>query len=185
MPDGVINKPPLVFPLTVLIDQREGLPYRFEGLNADADFGYRPLLVPTRTTHLRTGDYSLEGLENTIAIERKSLHDCYSTLGQQRERFVRELRRLQEGYAWAAVVVEAGWDEIIRRPPERSSLKSKTVFRSVLAWMQRFPRVHWVMAPDRRFAEVAVFRMLERFAKDRRPNGKLYDSKGTVAKKGR
>lgn len=158
----------LTAPFTVLIDQREKLPYSFEGLHADAKQGNRPLIVPARTVHLATGDYTIEGYESRIAIERKGgqggLADLFSTLGQERDRFVRELERLAQ-MEWAAVVVEASWADVLHGAPF-SQLNPKTVFRSIIAWQQRYRRVHWAMAGDRQLAEVMTFRMLERWWKD-------------------
>jgi ERCC4-type nuclease len=114
---------------------------------------------------LPTGDYSLEGYADRVAVERKTLADLYTTLGQGRERFECELQRLaamQLGF----VVVEADWRTIVRRPPAFSRLNPKTVYRSVIAWQQRFPNVHWWACPNRRFAEVTTLRVLERFQKD-------------------
>lgn len=51
-------------------------------------------------------------------------------------------------------------------PPARSQLPPRIVYRSVLAWQQRYPRVHWWPCPDRDFAEVTTFRILERFLKE-------------------
>jgi ERCC4-type nuclease len=163
----VVENGKLVAPFTLVIDSREQTPYAFAGLRSDADAGRRPLLVRTVTRGLEAGDYSLEGFERLVAVERKSLSDLFATLGQARARFVRELRRLQALYEFAAVVVEAGWEDILVRPPPRSRLRPKTVFRSVVAWQQRYPRVHWWMCPSREFAEVVTFRMLERFWRDR------------------
>jgi ERCC4-type nuclease len=152
------------FPAVVLIDSREQMPFRFTGLRADASDGRRPLAVTTRVETLPTGDYSLEGMSERVAVERKSLTDLFATLGQDRERFERELTRLAE-MTFAAVVIEADWLKILKQPPDFSRLNPKTIFRSVIAWQQRFPKVHWWACPDRRFAEVVTLRILERFLK--------------------
>ncbi|MDE2097140.1 MAG: ERCC4 domain-containing protein, partial [Patescibacteria group bacterium] len=116
---------------------------------------------------LKSGDYSLLGFENRIAIERKSLSDLFSTLGQGRDRFHRELERLAAtDYQFAAVVCEADWATVLASPPERSMLRPKTVFRSVIAWQIRYPLVHWWFCPGRAFAEKVTFRLLERFWKE-------------------
>jgi ERCC4-type nuclease len=153
------------FPAVVLIDTREQLPFRFTGLRADAKDGRRPLDVTTRVETLPTGDYSLDGLRDQVAIERKSLADLYHTLGQNRDRFERELIRLA-ALCFAAVVIEADWLKILSEPPAHSRLNPKSIFRSVIAWQQRFPRVHWWACPHRRFAEIATLRILERFYKE-------------------
>jgi ERCC4-type nuclease len=155
----------IVAPFTVVVDTREQLPFAFAGIRADAVHGRRPVLVRTVRCGLPAGDYSLAGFELSVAIERKSLADLFSTLGQARARFVRELQQL-DTYAFAAVVVEAGWEDVLARPPARSRLNPKTIWRSVIAWEQRYPRIHWHFLPGRSLAEVYTFRALERFWKD-------------------
>lgn len=157
---------PVRFARTLLIDNREQQPYAFAGLRADMRQGGGPLVIETKTMCLQSGDYSLEGYEDRVAVERKSLNDLFHTLSQGRDRFERELARLNE-FDTALVVFEADWLTVFTNPPRFSHLEPKTVFRSVLAWIQRFPRVHWFPAPDREFAEAVTFRFLERFQRER------------------
>lgn len=68
---------------------------------------YWPLA--TRVT-LATGDYSVAGYENSIAVERKSAADLFGSLGgksgARRERLLRAIRRLSM-MPWGAMVVES------------------------------------------------------------------------------
>lgn len=163
---------PLVCPFSVVIDTREQRPYTFGGIVSDARDGRRPVLVSLVGGTLKAGDYSIEGLEQRIAVERKSLADLFSTLGQGRGRFQRELQRLNDSYDYAAVVCEEDWAAIVADPPERSMLRPKTVHRSVIAWQMRFSKVHWWMCPGRPFAERTTFRLLERYWKEQRAKSK-------------
>lgn len=156
---------PVHFPVAVLVDTREQRPYRFDGLRSDKKAGGGALVVEVKQATLPTGDYSLDGYTDRVAVERKSLNDLFHTLSQERDRFERELVRLQ-AMEFAAVMVEAEWTQILDDPPKFSHLLPKTVFRSVLAWQQRYPRVHWLFVPGREFAEVATFRVLQRFFLD-------------------
>ena len=151
-------------PYTIVIDTREQLGYQF----AAPFTGPRKvqLAVQTIVCGLPTGDYSLLGFESQIAIERKSLSDLYSTLGQGRARFTRELERLA-AMEFAAVVVEAEWSEILGNPPSRSELNPKTVLCSVVAWQQRYPRIHWWTVPGRSVGEAVTIRLLDRFWRER------------------
>ncbi len=108
--------------LTAIVDTREQLP-----LNLD------PLQVTEDT--LTTGDYSLVGLEHLIAIERKSLPDLIGCCGRERERFERELQRLQ-AYPTACLVIESSWAEI-DRGQWRSKIKVATVRNSLISWTSR------------------------------------------------
>jgi ERCC4-type nuclease len=158
--DAVLGLP------VILIDDRERRPYKFARLRGDARDGHAPLAVASRRVTLPTGDYSIDGLADRVAVERKSLADLYGTLGQRRELFEGELARLNAMDA-AFVVVEADWRTILRSPPAHSRLNPKSVFRSVVAWQQRFPRVHWWTCPNRAFGEVVTFRILQRYVRDR------------------
>lgn len=153
-------------PFTVVVDSREQLPYRFCGLQSDAKHKHKPILVQCLTKTLASGDYSIEGLEHEIAVERKSLADLFGTLGSGRERFERELERLSK-MNHAAVVIESSWHEILHSPPRESKLLPKTVFRSIAAWSQEFPTIHWWPMGDRIHAESATFRILERYWRKR------------------
>jgi len=156
----------VLFPRAVVVDTREQLPYSFGGLRADVSYGAgssATLMIELVAGTLGQGDYSLAGFERRLAVERKSIADLFNTLGQGRDRFVRELERMQEALDFAAIVVEADWARILNDPPPFTELSPKIVHRSVIAWQQRYPRVHWLMMPDRRVAEVTTFRVLERF----------------------
>ena len=75
--------------ITALIDTREQTPVTLE---------YKPSCVlKSEKVGLYTGDYSIKGLENHVAIERKSLADLMGCIGTQRERFEKEIIRLK-GY---------------------------------------------------------------------------------------
>lgn len=111
------NTPPITHvtnPFRIIRDTREQLPYSFHGLKTDADKGNKPLLIQTIDRHLKTGDYSIDGLESQVTVERKSLSDLYGTLTHGRAAFIRELERMQE-MEFSAVVVEASWDGVIHK----------------------------------------------------------------------
>jgi ERCC4-type nuclease len=80
---------------TIVIDSREQEPYSFD-----------PRLAATVRRALQAGDYSVGGLEDQVAVERKSLDDFVSTVIHRRRRFREELRKLSH-YRAACVVVEA------------------------------------------------------------------------------
>lgn len=165
---------------TIVVDSREQSPFAFTDICADADRDNRELLVPTTWKGLATGDYSIEGLEGYIAIERKSREDLYGTIvstEDRRERFVAELERMTSMHwnaeatgnpqPFTAVIVEETFGACLRNPPDYGRMKpehkSKTLARSVLAFQQRFPLVQWCFADDRRLAEVVAYRWMERF----------------------
>lgn len=159
------------FMVPVVVDTREQAPFTFTGLTCDVADGGGPLTIQTTRGTLKSGDYSLAGFETRVACERKSLADLYGTIGQGRDRFERELQRLST-YAYAAVVIEATWAEIAADPPPHTRLPPKTVYRSILAWDVRYPRIKWHAFGPRRLAEISTFRLLERFLREEWSGGR-------------
>ena len=113
-------------------------------------FGFLPQ-DQVKVGTLPTGDYSIEGLEDQVTIERKSLADPFGTIGGLRERFQRELKRMTS-FKYAAVVIEADWPTIYQSPPPCFELSPKSVRGSVIAWNIRHRVMFWTM-PDRLWAK--------------------------------
>ena len=92
-------------------------------------------LAPLQTVSgaLTTGDYSVMGLENIVAVERKSLSDLLECIGQQRDRFGREAQRLL-AYPVRALVVEASWHDL-EQGEWRSKVTPQAAVGSVLGWI--------------------------------------------------
>jgi ERCC4-type nuclease len=90
-------------PATIIIDTREQEPYSFD-----------PRLASALRRALPAGDYSVDGIEACVAVERKTMDDFVSTVIHSRERFRAELRKLS-GYRAACVVVEAGIPDILQQ----------------------------------------------------------------------
>ena len=77
--------------------------------------GYGPLFSGTYIVQaLPVGDYSVCGIENRIAIERKSLADLLSSLTHGRERFERELGKAKS-YDLFLVVVECSPSDVLEK----------------------------------------------------------------------
>jgi hypothetical protein len=159
----------IVCPFTVLVDSDEKQPFTFTGIRADANKQHRPLIIRTASKHLGNshGDYSIEGLEGWVHIERKAESDVQGTVlgwGDRRDRFVRTLEYLAE-LPSSAVIVECTLLQAItsiRDTPNKTAKENQKIFyRQVVAWMDDY-RVPWVFCDDRRFAEVTTFRWLER-----------------------
>lgn len=107
----------------------------------------RPLdLSPLKTVigTLQTADYTVLGLQEYIAIERKSLPDLLGCIGRERERFEKEIQRLL-AYETRAIVVEATWTELeagewllgTNRYPWKSRVNANAAVGSVLGWVAR------------------------------------------------
>lgn len=162
-------------PFTIVIDSMEKHPWTFNGLRTDADRGNRPLVVKTlwRSLGATFGDYSIDGFQGSCHIERKSTEDAIGTIlgwNQRRARFQRELANLAS-LDCAAVVVECTLAGLLQHAPARgrksAQENAKILFRQVLAWQQDY-RVPWVFCDGRRLAELAAFRVMERFWRKRK-----------------
>jgi ERCC4-type nuclease len=154
-----------VFASRIVIDTREQTPYGFESIAGDVGEKCETITVPTVRGTLASGDYSLEGHEQNIAVERKSLADLYATIGHGRERFEAEFRRMNE-MSHAFLVIEADWSTVLN-PPEsitrHTELPPKIISRTAISWQLRYPRVHWFPCGSREIAEVTTFRILEMY----------------------
>ena len=160
-------------PYTVLIDTAEQNAFTFEGIRSDAEDDFQPILVTTRRQALgrhpdSLGDYTIDCLFQRCHVERKSISDLVSTvLGYQsgsRRRFEKELWNLSQLES-AMVVVEGTFEDCINSDTLQLNYSEhgpKNLLRSVLALTQDFSVPFW-FARNRRAAEVATFRFLDRF----------------------
>ncbi len=108
---------------TIVIDSREQTPLVFGQL-------------PTVTAGLVTGDYSIAGLEDHFAIERKTIVDLVGSVIQGRERFERELCRMR-GYEFRRLLI-TGTREDIEAGRYFSKANPKAVLASVDAFEVRY-----------------------------------------------
>ena len=132
--------------MRIIVDSREQHPFTFGGYDVEVVAG-----------SLSTGDYSIVGLENHIAIERKSLPDLVGCLTSGRERFTRELER-GRGMAVFLVVVEGSWLDLAGGK-YRSRMTPEAATASVLSMSMRY-RVPFHFCGTREAAEGVTFNLL-------------------------
>ena len=107
-------------PVTLVIDTREQEPFAFSAPG-----------VSTIRRALPTGDYSVLGLEERVAVERKTLDDLVGSLIRARERFLREVRRL-EAFEARCIVVEGAWSDVAERR-YTGGVHPRAIFGAVLS----------------------------------------------------
>ena len=108
----------------IVVDTREQEPLPFSRLK-------------TQPGTLVTGDYSVAGLENLFAVERKSISDLVGCcVGQNRERFERELHRLR-GFRFKRLLIVGTEDEILKGD-YRSNIKPQAVIGTLRAFEVRY-----------------------------------------------
>jgi len=130
--------------ICILIDSREKAPFPF------AD-------ISTERATLSTADYSVRGCEEYIALERKSLADLVSCFSSGRDRFKRELHRLQ-AYTKRAVVVEGSWSDLVNGE-YLSKLHPSAAVSAVASWTARYG-VPFMFCDSRGGAELFARRFL-------------------------
>lgn len=111
--------------MIVVIDTQEQLPYMFSGC---------------RTFHkkLGEGDYSLEGYENVIAVERKTANDFYGSIinnkeTDNRDRLEREFERLRN-YKFKALVIEEEEQDILCPEIYGRDIDRNSVYGSIISF---------------------------------------------------
>jgi len=108
--------------------------------------GWEPYLtLPFIRGTIKTGDLSIAGLEQHIAIERKTLGDLVTCLSHHRPRFEEELRRAQ-GLDYFAVVCEGFFGDLAKGK-YHSNMTTASAWESVAALMARY-KVPFLMAGD-------------------------------------
>ncbi len=129
---------------TLLVDSMELRPYAFKP--------FRRWFAAIERRKLHRGDYSIAGLEDRIAVERKSLQDLFNGCSpyHSRDSFIRACGRLSR-LDFAAIVIEGSITKILRAT-EFSSMHPNAVFGTIQALAVRWGIQPW-FAPTRALAE--------------------------------
>lgn len=143
--------------IVFLIDTREQNPWDFRIFNSDK------IQIKQKRASLKTGDYTLEGYEDQIVIERKSLEDFVGCVSTSRTRFEAELERMQ-AFRSCAVVIEAPWKEL-KIGNWRAKTRPSSVTGSCISW--QLMRVPFAFEDGRREATIWAARFLTMFHKHR------------------
>ena len=145
--------------IILLVDRREQRPYTFSRW---------PEVTVQRAT-LKTGDYTIKGYEDVVAVERKELNDLIACLmGHNRSRFENELQRsaLMDHFI---VVVEASLEDIARHR-YTSLMKPHAAIASILALQLRW-RIPFVFAGSRDGAQYITYHTLRLFLREQQLRG--------------
>ncbi len=136
-----------------LIDTREPDPAPWENYFS----------LPTVRTCLPTGDYSLDGFQSWVSIERKTLDDLIGCLTVSRERFTRELERAASILHFY-VVVEARYSDLLQGN-YRSQMNPRSAWESVVALQHRYA-IPFLFAGSQEVAATLCESILLRFWRD-------------------
>ena len=135
--------------MEIVIDTREQRPYSFK--------------TDTVTGTLQIGDYSINGLQDHIAIERKELNDLIGCLTKGRDRFERELFRAK-ALDYFALVIECSLSDLINGN-YRSNMNPKSAIQSLLAFSVRY-RLPIFFCEDRKYSQRITESLLCKYSKE-------------------
>ena len=136
--------------LTVVVDTREQWPLNFN--------------FPTVRETLHTGDYSVEGYENEIAIERKGVDDLVSCLkNDNRERFERELDR-GRSLNYFALCIESELSAISNHRYQ-SCMNTVSVIQSLVTFSVRY-RLPIFFCPNRQYTARITESLLQKYHRE-------------------
>lgn len=141
--------------MIIAIDSREKLPYEFQ--------------TTSEIGPLACGDYSIQGLEDCISIERKSIDDLIGCLTTGRDRFGRELHK-GRALDYFALVIEASLSDLANGR-YRSQAGPKSMVQSLLAFSVRY-RLPIFFAENREYGQRVTESLLCKYARELEKNFK-------------
>lgn len=143
---------PLAPPFKIVVDSREQAPFPFEGL-------------VTVRKKLDAGDYSIEGLEHKVAVERKNKSDAWGCMADSRARFERCAERLA-ALDRALIVVECSLADFCVRPHQIERVNVASAVGGYISIMVRYG-IPVVWCDTRAYAERVTARFLASYFKHR------------------
>jgi ERCC4-type nuclease len=143
----------------IIVDTREQTPWEFDH--------------PTVVECLKTGDYSVQGLENIVVIERKRHNELVQCFTHGRERFERELQR-GESLKFLHIIVEASLRGVMDGAYDDypNQTHPAAIRGTILAWTARYPWVRFWFPGDREGAQLWAEHTLKRAWADHVQAGK-------------
>ncbi len=132
----------------IKIDSREQRPYKFENSVVGS---------------LTIGDYSIENLENCVAVERKTLDDLVSCLSKDRDRFECELHK-GRALDYFCLVVEGSLSDLAKSN-YRSQMTCKSAIQSLITFSIRHKLPVW-FCETREYAERVTESLLLKYARE-------------------
>ena len=119
---------------------------------------------------LDTGDYSLEGLEDKVCIERKaSVVELANNVGHDQVRFLKEIERMKE-FPHRFIILEFSLSDLMNFPegssiPEEDWKKLKVTNKFMLKMLMEFQMyqdIHVLFCDNKKNAKWAVLSILKR-----------------------
>jgi len=109
------------------------------------------------------GDYSISGLEDNVAIERKELNDLIGCLTTDRERFKKELHK-GKALDYFALVIEGSLSDVTNGR-YRSQMNPKSAIQSLIAFSVRYRLPIW-FCEARPYAQSVTESLLYKYVRE-------------------
>lgn len=152
-------------PFTIIKDSREQEGYTFEP-SSSKYHTCKGMVVKK----LETGDYSIEGLEDKLCIERKSsVTEFANNIGQDKYRFMQEIERMKS-FPYKFIIFEFSLTDLMNFP-EGSGIKEKdfhkikitnTYMLKTIMEFQLFHGIHVIFCDSKKNAKWAVLSIIKR-----------------------
>lgn len=152
-------------PYTVIKDTREQDGYTFEPF--DGRYTSCKGMVVRK---LDTGDYSLEGLEDKLCIERKGrISELAVNLGKDKARFMREIERMKD-FPYKFLILEFSLEDLMKFPvdsdiPEEKWKSMKITNKYILKMLvefQLYDGIHVIFCGSKKNAKFVINSILKR-----------------------
>lgn len=91
-----------------------------------------------------TGDYSIEGMEQLLRIERKKMPELWSCVGSRQDHFRSQLERMRR-FRYPVLLIEGTPVELARSKPPNSRMSWEQVSYRTMAWTMEFGVPVWFM----------------------------------------
>ena len=150
---------------TVIKDTREQDGYTFERFNSRYH-ECKGMVV----RKLDTGDYSIEGLEDKVCIERKArVSELAINLGKDKRRFMNEIERMKD-FPFKFLILEFSLEDVMDFP-ERSDIPEEKwdsivitnkYMLKMLIEFQMYDDIHVIFCGNRKNAKLVVSSILKR-----------------------
>jgi ERCC4-type nuclease len=156
---------PKIQPFTIIKDTREQEGYTFEP--SSSRYHKCNGMV---TRKLDTGDYSLEGLEDKVCIERKaSVVEFANNIGHDSVRFGKEIERIKE-FPHRFIILEFSLSDLMNFPegssiPEddwdKLKVTNKFMLKKIMEY-QMYDNIHVMFCDSKKNAKWTVLSILKR-----------------------
>tara|TARA_Y100001973_G_C5158564_1_gene312237 strand:- start:842 stop:1339 length:498 start_codon:yes stop_codon:yes gene_type:complete len=152
-------------PFTIIKDSREQEGYTFESSNSRYHT-CKGMVVKK----LDTGDYSIEGLEDKLCIERKaSVVEFANNVGHDQVRFLKEIDRMKE-FPYRFLILEFSLSDLMNYPngtniPEEDWGKLKVTNKFMLKMIMEFQLykdIHVLFCDSKKNAKWATLSIIKR-----------------------